>query len=94
MQLWKSWWLSWSALLRNFVRASALFMISVYRTTLSAWVGGVCRFEPSCSCYAETAFKIHSPVMAFKLTLIRLLKCHPLGPFGYDPVPEQLRKSP
>jgi putative membrane protein insertion efficiency factor len=94
MELWKSWWLRLSALLPRMVRALALFMIGVYRSSLSAWVGGVCRFEPSCSCYAETAFKIHPPLRAFRLTLIRLLKCHPLGPFGFDPVPEQLRKSP
>jgi putative membrane protein insertion efficiency factor len=93
MEQWKRWWSNCGAIANSALRGLALFLITVYRTNLSAFTGATCRFEPSCSCYAHQAFSIHPPLRALGLTLKRLAKCHPLGPFGYDPVPEQLRKS-
>ena len=62
MKLWTTWWSNCSAILTKAARGGlALFLIAIYRSTLSGLVGGVCRFEPSCSRYAETAFKTHSP---------------------------------
>jgi len=46
-----------------------------------------CRFEPSCSHYSLQALQQHGPWYGAWLTLRRLLRCHPFGGFGYDPVP-------
>lgn len=47
-----------------------------------------CRFVPSCSNYALDALEQHGAVRGGGLTLRRLLRCHPWGGHGWDPVPE------
>ncbi len=64
-----------------------MLLIGAYRTIGTAFIGGCCRFEPSCSEYAMTCINEFKPSKAIKYISLRLLKCHPLGPFGYDPVP-------
>ena len=49
--------------------------------------GPRCRFLPTCSDYACEALREHGAVSGFGLTLRRLLRCHPWGGSGYDPVP-------
>jgi len=62
-------------------------LITLYRYTLSPVLGTRCRFAPSCSCYAIEAIKNHGALGGALLTAKRLLKCHPFGPSGFDPVP-------
>ena len=63
--------------------------IAIYRSFFTAHFGaGVCRFEPSCSDYANQAFQKLPTKMAFWLTLKRLIKCRPGSSFGLDPIPE------
>lgn len=47
-----------------------------------------CRFTPSCSTYAHEALTRHGTRCGAWLALRRLLRCHPFGPSGFDPVPE------
>jgi len=47
-----------------------------------------CRFTPSCSSYAHEALLVHGNRRGLWLTLRRLARCRPLGPSGWDPVPE------
>lgn len=61
--------------------------IHVYRYGISPLFPLACRFEPSCSAYALEAVRRHGALRGSGLTLRRLLKCHPWGGCGYDPVP-------
>lgn len=81
-----------SAMIDSFFRAVALGSLKVYKTILSPvfyFFGARCRHEPTCSEYAAEAFRKHGPARAFWLTLSRLLRCHPLGSHGFDPVPDE-----
>lgn len=54
---------------------------------------GRCRFSPSCSAYAVEALCKHGALRGSWLALRRLLRCHPWGDFGPDPVPEPNRRK-
>lgn len=64
-----------------------LGMIHLYRATLSPIMGGQCRFEPTCSRYGLQAYKSYGPIRGTRLTVGRILRCHPFNKGGYDPVP-------
>ena len=64
-------------------------VIRFYQTFLSPLTGSSCRFVPSCSSYAIQALKTHGLLWGLLLTVVRILKCHPFHPGGYDPVPRK-----
>ena len=66
-----------------------LLIVQIYRTHLSGFLGGGCRFHPSCSAYAQEALETQNLPRALKMIFVRLCKCRPLGPYGYDPVVQQ-----
>ncbi|MEM8799057.1 MAG: membrane protein insertion efficiency factor YidD [Pseudomonadota bacterium] len=61
--------------------------IHIYRYSLSLLIGPTCRYQPTCSEYALTAIETHGPVRGVGLAMKRILRCHPWGGEGYDPVP-------
>jgi len=77
--------------------------MAVYRYTLSpilqatqrTLVGhtGACRFQPTCSEYAQLAFHLHGWRRGGMLALRRLLRCHPFASGGFDPVPVPNREQ-
>ena len=69
--------------------AVLLLLIRAYRAALTPFFGPCCRFEPSCSRYAEEAIQRHGAVMGARLAVLRLCRCHPLAAGGLDPVPSQ-----
>ncbi len=73
--------------LDGFVTTIMLVLIQLYRWILSPFIGGQCRFYPTCSIYAREAIKLHGPWRGSMLAAKRLSRCHPLHPGGNDPVP-------
>ena len=65
----------------------ALVLIRLYRLGISPFLPRCCRFTPSCSEYAEQALIKHGILRGSKLSVLRILRCHPLGGSGMDPVP-------
>lgn len=61
--------------------------VLLYRATFSPIVGMNCRYHPTCSAYALEALEKHGALKGGWLTLRRIARCHPLGGYGYDPVP-------
>lgn len=64
-----------------------LLPIYFYKGAISPLTPPSCRFTPSCSTYALEAIRKHGPVKGLYLALRRILRCHPWGGSGYDPVP-------
>jgi len=63
------------------------FAIGAYQRLRPAYARGHCRFTPSCSEYAREAIAKHGAIEGLRLALRRVVRCHPLGARGYDPVP-------
>ena len=69
------------------VVALLLLPIWIYQKAISPYTPPSCRFTPTCSEYARQALIKHGPVKGLWLAIRRILRCHPWGGSGYDPVP-------
>ena len=68
-----------------------ILLVRLYQRLLSPILnafGPLCRFEPSCSRYAVACLEQHGALRGSLLSIVRLCKCHPFHPGGYDPPPE------
>ncbi len=73
----------------NLVAQALMLGITGYQKYLSPLKGApTCRFVPSCSSYALEAVRVHGAAKGTVLATLRVLKCQPLHPGGFDPVPE------
>ena len=79
--------------LNNFLITLLIFIIKAYQFFLSPILKANCRYLPSCSEYSIIAFKKYGLVKGFYYSLKRILKCHPFGGSGYDPVPKKINKE-
>ncbi|HEY4015345.1 MAG TPA: membrane protein insertion efficiency factor YidD [Polyangiaceae bacterium] len=68
-----------------------VFLVKLYQRVLSPWLRAGCRFEPSCSRYAVACLESHGALRGALLSIVRVCKCHPFHPGGYDPPPESSR---
>jgi putative membrane protein insertion efficiency factor len=69
------------------VRWLLLGLIALYRLTLSGWLGGQCRFYPTCSHYAEEAIRVHGAARGSLMAAWRIARCGPFTAGGVDHVP-------
>jgi putative membrane protein insertion efficiency factor len=65
----------------------ALVLIRGYQLMLRPVLSGQCRYLPTCSAYAAEAILTHGVLRGGWMGLIRVMRCHPLGGSGLDPVP-------
>lgn len=72
---------------KDIVNAPFIGLIRFYQKCISPHFPSTCRFTPTCSQYALEAYRKYGPLKGFWLSLKRLLRCHPWGGSGYDPVP-------
>jgi len=74
----------------NFNRLLAnvfIIPIRIYKGALSPYLKRACRFSPTCSAYTIEAIQKYGPWKGIRLGVLRILRCHPFGGQGYDPVP-------
>lgn len=72
----------------------AIGLVRGYQFALSPFLGGSCRFVPSCSAYAMTALQQFGVLKGSWLAIRRLSRCRPFAPHGFDPVPAAETGSP
>ncbi|MET0028850.1 MAG: membrane protein insertion efficiency factor YidD [Candidatus Thiodiazotropha sp.] len=75
------------------MRQIMIFLIRLYQTILSPFVGQHCRFYPSCSAYSLEAIEKHGALRGLWLSVKRVSRCHPWHEGGVDPVPEPQKKQ-
>jgi putative membrane protein insertion efficiency factor len=68
---------------------SFIFILPVkfYQLAISPLIPRSCRHTPTCSQYTIEALKVHGPLKGLYLAIHRILRCHPWGTSGYDPIP-------
>lgn len=70
-----------------------VLVVEAYRSWVSPMLLPSCRFDPTCSGYAVEALRTRGAVVGTVLALVRVIKCAPWHPGGWDPVPPARRKA-
>lgn len=79
--------------MNKLLKTLLILLIKFYQKFLSPLCPGVCRYTPTCSQYMIEAVMTHGIFKGIWLGTKRILRCHPWGGSGYDPVPPKERKS-
>ena len=69
-----------------------ILCIKLYQFFISPLLGSSCRFQPTCSKYAIIAIEELGVIHGLLVSIKRLLKCHPFGGQGFDPVNKKIKK--
>lgn len=75
------------------MRSFMILLIRFYQKCISPFLPNVCRYTPSCSEYFIQALQVHGIFKGFYLGCKRILRCHPWGGSGHDPVPMKKSKN-
>ena len=70
-----------------------IIIIKIYQWFISPMLKTNCRYLPTCSEYSLDSIKEHGLIHGNYLSIKRILRCHPFGREGYDPVPKKIRKE-
>lgn len=73
--------------MRKLISTLLILPIRFYRAAISPMFPPACRYVPTCSQYAIEAITKYGPLKGLWLAVKRLLRCHPWGGSGFDPVP-------
>lgn len=76
-------------MLKKIIIAPFIFLIRFYKIAISPLLGNNCRYHPTCSSYMIEALQVHGLIKGLYLGTKRILRCHPWGGSGYDPVPKK-----
>lgn len=76
-------------MIQNLIVKVMVLPVRFYQLCISPLFPPACRYTPTCSQYAIEALRIHGPLRGSWLALRRILRCHPWGGCGYDPVPKK-----
>lgn len=72
---------------RSLLADLLVWTIRGYQKLISRYTPPSCRFHPTCSHYAVTALRVHGPARGGWMAFLRVMRCHPFHPGGFDPVP-------
>ena len=80
-------WSRFVSVCKKIALSPLIALVKFYQYCISPLKPPCCRFTPTCSQYALQALRKHGPIKGSWLTIRRILRCHPWGGSGYDPVP-------
>lgn len=75
------------AAIRKILSFPFILLVRFYQICISPLKPATCRFTPTCSAYAIEALRKYGPIKGIWLAAKRIIRCHPWGGSGYDPVP-------
>ena len=71
----------------KFIVYPFILLIKFYQTIISPLLPSTCRFSPTCSEYSKLSLLKHGLIKGLHLSFKRIIRCHPWGGKGLDPVP-------
>lgn len=74
-------------MLKRLITYPFIWLVRFYQVAISPLKPPTCRFSPTCSTYAIEALRKYGLLKGGALALKRIMRCHPWGGKGYDPVP-------
>lgn len=80
--------------MKKLLKQLLILLVKFYQKFLSPICPGVCRYTPTCSQYMIQAIETYGIIKGLWLGTKRILRCHPWGGSGYDPVPKPTNKKP